>query len=426
MSEKGFGRALLTDFSFGKDYVNLNHGSFGTYPRVVKHVIDQWTDRIEQAPDVFMRIEVGPELEKVRGQLAELVNCDTDELVLVPNATTGVNVVLRSLSYEEQGRDTILYFSTIYGACGNTVEYLVDSSNGRIKSVEIPLAYPLTDDAILEKFEQALEQHKNRVKVAVIDHISSLPGVLKPWKQLVNLCKKHGVLSLVDGAHGIGIKQLDLKSADPDFFISNCHKWLHCKRPTAILFVAHRNHDSVHAMPTTHGYQSTKRKHQLQGKSATNGLASGGTSAFVAEFAFPSTLDFAPYLAIPAAIEYRKSLGGEVAVIEYCEKLASEGGALVADILGTEVLEGSGPCAMVNIRMPLDYKRDCKRMDPGLRMTWFHRYLYDKYNLATSPLVHNNTWWLRLSAQVYNDLDDFKYCGETIKEVCAAIERGDI
>lgn len=221
-----FGKSLLKDFQFRPGYVNLNHGSFGTCPKVVKEALIKYQAKIEEAPDRFIRLEFAEQLLRVRQALARLINADADELTFVQNATTGVNTVLRSFDFGESGGG-ILYFSTIYGACGNTVEFVVDHSHGRVFSHEIPLTYPCEDAHILEKFEDALKTVKN-IKLAVFDHITSLPGAKMPWIELVKLCKKYGVFSLVDAAHGIGHVPLDVHAADPDFLVTNCHKWLFC------------------------------------------------------------------------------------------------------------------------------------------------------------------------------------------------------
>lgn len=164
------------------------------------------------------------QLDASRIAVAKFLNILPEEVVLVPNATTAVNVVLRSLKYE-QG-DVIIYFSTLYGACEKTIEYLSESTGVAGERVEI--RYPLADDEVMRKFEERVQRVKDdgkRPRVAVFDTISSFPGVRVPWERLVQSCKAHGVMSLVDGAHGIGHIDLQhLGTVGPDFFTSNCHK----------------------------------------------------------------------------------------------------------------------------------------------------------------------------------------------------------
>jgi selenocysteine lyase/cysteine desulfurase len=69
-----------------------------------------------------------------------------------------------------------------------------------------------------------VEDAGGKVKVAVFDTVVSMPGVRVPYERLVKACKEAGVLSIVDGAHGIGHLELDLEELDADFFVSNCHK----------------------------------------------------------------------------------------------------------------------------------------------------------------------------------------------------------
>jgi hercynylcysteine S-oxide lyase len=57
--------------------------------------------------------------------------------------------------------------------------------------------------------------------VAVIDSIVSNPGVLLPWKEMVQLCREEGVWSVIDAAHSIGQEvDLDLGKVKPDFWVS--------------------------------------------------------------------------------------------------------------------------------------------------------------------------------------------------------------
>lgn len=241
-----FGREMARHFQFDKTWTNLNHGkpplrphplrkspqltvvappgSFGTYPAPVREELHRFQALAEARPDPFVRYHYSALLDKSRAAVASLLNAPPDEIVFLPNATTGVNTVLRSLVFEEG--DAIAYFSSIYGACEKTVQYICETTPAR--AIRIEADYPIGDKELLRRFKDALkqvkEEGKGRVRIALFDTVVSLPGVRMPFEDLVDLCRQEGVLSLVDGAHGVGHLELDLGRLDADFFVSNCHK----------------------------------------------------------------------------------------------------------------------------------------------------------------------------------------------------------
>jgi len=126
------------------------------------------------------------------------------------------------------------------------MKYVCDRNPG-VKLETILVEFPCYHSEIIEKTQAVLEKYNQptsnvrggseppvavgvnaneRVRMVVIDSIASAPGVVYPWEQVTHLCHKYGALSLVDAAHSIGQHHVDVKKADPDFFISNCHKWL--------------------------------------------------------------------------------------------------------------------------------------------------------------------------------------------------------
>jgi selenocysteine lyase/cysteine desulfurase len=155
--------------------------------------------------------------------MASLLNVPTNEVVFVKNASTGVNTVLRNLVFE-QG-DVLVYFDTVYGAVEKTLVSLVETTPLKLRKVEYQL--PISHEELVRKFLEVVAKAKEeglKVRVAVFDTIVSMPGVRFPFERLIEKCRAEGVLSVVDGAHGIGQIPLDLGVLQPDFFTSNCHK----------------------------------------------------------------------------------------------------------------------------------------------------------------------------------------------------------
>ena len=395
------GRSLLAAFPYAPGYRPLNHGSFGSCPRSVLAAQQHWRDRIEAHPDETLRFIVPPEMDRVRQHVADVVHCRRQDVVLVQNATTATNAVLRSLAFKPG--DKILYFSTSYGALEKTVLYLCNSTPAQPLRVDI--TYPTTTDAILTHTEAALGQ--GGVKIAVIDTVSSMPSLRLPYAQLVALCRRYDCLSLIDGAHGVGCIPLNLQRLAPDFFTSNLHKWYLCARPAAFLYVAAQHQKMVRALPTSHGYGAPGGANPLPAYPAH--------SPFETEFGFVGTMDFSSFLSVPAAADFRASLGGDEAIFQYIHDLSAHGGARAAAILGTEVLRGTEPegAPMVNVRLPLPHPGD-----PDVRLA-LERALWRDYQTFIPLCAHAGAWWARLSAQVYLDGDDFDTAGHALREVCA-------
>jgi hercynylcysteine S-oxide lyase len=358
--------------------------------------------------------------------VAALLRAPVDTCVFVSNATVGVNTVLRNLAWAADGRDEILYFDTIYSGCAKSVDFIVDSYPDRVAARCIPLPYPLEDEEVLARFEAGVAASQaagRRPRLALFDVVSSLPGVVFPTELIVQSCRRHEMLSLVDGAQGIGMVDIDLGRLDPDFFVSNCHKWLHVPRGCAVFYTPMRNqHLLPSTLATSHGYVP-------KSGSRFNPLPPSSKTTFVNNFEFVGTIDNAPYLCVADSIRWREEvLGGEKRVLEYTQGLAKAGGLRVAEILGTHVLENQsgtlGRCTMVNVALPLwvgtgpEGKVLSTSEAPGVKQ-WMEETLIADHNTFIQLFIYQQRFWTRLSAQVYLDMSDFEFGGRVLESMCA-------
>jgi selenocysteine lyase/cysteine desulfurase len=398
----------------------------------------------------------------------------------MPNATTGINTVLRNIEF--QPGDNILIFKTIYGACEKTVSLITETTPA--ESVKIDYTFPVEDDWLLEEFEKkvkAVENKGGKVKVAIFDTVVSMPGVRMPFERLISKCKELGVMSCVDGAHGVGHLEIDLGKLDPDFFVSNCHKsvsfllfvvffcfvllirhrWLHVPRGCAIFHVAHRNQGIIRStLPTSHGFipkgekpvspfpkRTFSQSHAQPGIEQNSSEQSAFSksafvdmekSPFVANFEFVGTIDNSPYLCIPTALKWRDSIGGEDVIRNYCQTLAQKAAQYVAHVLDTEVMENStgtlGQCCLSNVRLPISLpkvqdiadKNGVEKEDVGIVVRdWMSKLSCEEYNTFIQIYWYGGFWWVRLSGQVYLEMKDFEWAAKTLKEICERVEKGE-
>ena len=114
----------------------LNHGSFGACPRRVLEFQNDLRARLERQPVQFLVRELEPLLDNARAALAQFVGAEADDLVFVPNTTSGVNTVLRSLTFAPG--DELLVTNHEYAACRNALNYAAERSGARVVVANIP------------------------------------------------------------------------------------------------------------------------------------------------------------------------------------------------------------------------------------------------------------------------------------------------
>ncbi|KAJ4336048.1 hypothetical protein N0V95_008717 [Ascochyta clinopodiicola] len=361
-----FGKELREkDFLFDEGYLNLNHGSFGTYPRPVKEVLHSFQEAAEARPDGFIRYKYPTHLNESRKAIADLIKAPLKTVVFVPNATIGVNTILRNLTFAEG--EYILYFATIYKGCGTTIQYITESTPA--KSVMLEYTYPVEDDWLVAAFRQKvreIEDGGGKVKIAVFDTVHLIRSTLPTsW----------------------GFKTLD-------------------------------------SVPNT-----------INPKNAFGGDVE---SEYVGNFEFVGTIDSSPYMCVPKALEWRKDLGGEKVIIQYCTSLAQNAGLFLARSLGTEMMDNEtktlSQCCMAMVRLPIGVGKAQQTGDTiGLGKDqvarevtlWLLRKMLDDYNTFLQTFFYGGAWWVRLSGQVYLELSDFEAAAPLLKELCERAEKGE-
>ncbi|KAE8226564.1 hypothetical protein CF319_g849 [Tilletia indica] len=475
------GNACARYWTFKPRYTNLNAGAFGACPNVVCQAYKEIQDEIEACPDYFVDSILPKRLQASRERIAPLLNVSSEDIVFVPNTTTAFHSVIRDLpSQLFQAGDAVLTISTTYGAIGLNVQFLVDSSQGRYRRVEVPLRWPVKDEEILKAVEETIlndqggpEGGKGKIRLAVFDAISSMPGIRLPWEKLVALAKKHGIMTFIDGAHAIGQIQLDVGSADPDFFVSNCHKWLHAHRGCAVFYVAKRNQHLVHGVPISWMYTSASQRAE-QDKAAVEGALP--VNSWRAQWEWSGTVDWSSLMTVDAALDFRQKLGGERRIMAYTHWVALRGGQLAAKILGTEMLEvlddatlsavtndpdqtsaakgekgeqaagteGSSSkssssalalpqrqrphtMSLVNLRLPLTSAVFSPNMPPERKTklkTYFFRTLWDEFRTAIPVYEHGDRMWARMAGAVFLDVGDLEFGAKALRDLCRRLNEG--
>ncbi|CAF3113317.1 unnamed protein product [Rotaria socialis] len=381
-----FGHSLLPLFSLDPSYININHGSYGSAPKSVHEKLREYQLTAELNPDRWFRLDVQNAMDKVRKRLSDYVNCDSDDLVILENASAGINSILKSLKF--QSNETILYYNIAYGMVKLTLQYVSTEIFTQEQIVQIELDHETIQNTnlLLKKTQDTINKLKN-VKLIVFDHISSIPAILFDIETMIKYFRQQGILTLIDGAHAVGAIQLDLKKLDPDFYLSNTHKWLYNHRSACLLYVKKDFQKLIHPTITSFGY--------LQ--------------SFQNEFFWLGTKDYSSYLTISDALDFRETIANETDIFNYNHQLAIQAGNLLAQLWNSSTLTSNDIfiSTMNNIELPLN-------IDSLDKMNILYQKLINQYNIFLPMFQFDNKFYCRISAQIYMELTDYQTVGKIV------------
>lgn len=363
-------------FLLNPDIAFLNHGSFGATPKVVFDKYQWWQRELERQPVEFLSDQrrFKPLMREARAALAAYVHCGADDLVYVPNATTGMNIVARSLHL--QAGDEILTTDHEYGALDRTWHFLCKTSGAIYKHQPIPL--PVTTHAdFVERFWAGVTP---RTKVIYLSHITSPTALTFPVKELCARARAAGILSVVDGAHAVGQIPLDMQDLGADFYASNCHKWLCAPKGSAFLYARPAKQHLLEPLVVSWGYEAERP----------------GASKFIDEQEFNGTRDPAAYLAVPESIRFVESHDWQT-VRAHCHALVQQARTRIGELTGLPpIAPDSTDWFMQMCTLPL----------PPCDTASLKTRLYDEFGVEIPIITWQGKPFIRVSIQAYNSSED--------------------
>lgn len=364
----------------------LNHGAFGALPRELMMAANEWRGRLETQPVRFIMHELPLLLREAAAALARFVGTAPDRLAFVENASSGVSSVIGSLPLAPG--DEILTTDHVYNAVRNRLRHAAAQTGARI--VEVPLGLPVASpDAVCAVITGAITA---RTRLLLVDQVASPSAVVMPVARIVEQARVRGIPVLVDGAHAPGMLELDVDAIGADWYVGNCHKWLCAPKGAAFLAIGRNPPFAVHPTVISHAYGQ----------------------GFAAEFDKIGTRDPSAWLTVPAAIDFHQRLGGS-ALRARNIALAHEAGRALAERLGSVC--GAPPAmlgSMATVRLPWDGPVDREAASRLNNALWHE----NRIEVPIMPFAGG--LWLRLSAQAYNETEDYEALAEALPQALRA------
>lgn len=381
-------------FTLDRRTTHLNHGSFGAVPRPVQRAQQRLRDEMEANPIAFFTRGLLDRIRHARSHLAAFVGADPQGVALVPNATAAATAVLRSVPLGA-GQE-ILLTDHGYGAVRLAAEEVAGRAGARVRVVPVPLT--ADHGGVVDRVISAVSP--GRTRLAVLDHVASATAKLFPVSDLVAALHERDVPVLVDAAHAPGMLDVDVSASGADFWLGNLHKWAFAPRPTALLAVAPEHRAAMRPLVVSWEQAAGFPEAQEWG----------------------GTLDYTAWLAAPTGIHVLRTLDPQ-RTRAYNGELAQAGQRLVARAVAARastdpLLElalagqlGSTEVSMRVLPPPPTVTDRTAILDLQRRLAVEHR-----IEVAVTEFA-GNRHLLRISAQVYNGLEDYERLADALRQL---------
>jgi isopenicillin-N epimerase len=379
-------------FLLDPEVVYLNHGAFGATPREVLDEKIRILSQIEKNPVSIFQHTIRAQWRCVADRIAQRFSLEPNSVAIVDNATDGINAVLRSLSLKPG--DEMLLASMTYGAVAIAARYIAKKHGAAITLAELRFPRPDPEQCV-EAVTKALT---SRTKIAILDHITSSTALLMPLVAMIAACHDKEVPVLVDGAHTPGHIALDISALSADWYVGNLHKWYFVPRGCGFLWAAPGCRSGL--MPNVFSWDIDY--------------------PFPSNFGWTGTRDPSSWLAVPAAFDFMDRFG-ENEVRQHNHQLIRQAVSVLSDMWKFPVTTPDSMTASMTLvptpdGLPYPPTQDGReRLEADLK---------NKDNIVVNPaFAHKGKIWLRITAQIYNRIEDYEKLGKAVMALRASHDR---
>jgi selenocysteine lyase/cysteine desulfurase len=353
--------------------LNLNNGGVAPAPVSVLNAELEAIRYSNLLPSYRMWHDLEPKIEDVRKTLARMWDADPECIAITRNASESLQIA--QFGIEMEPGDEVLLTVQDYPRMITTWQQRERREKIVLRQLEV--TSPIQDPAeIVRLYEQAITP---RTKVIHVSQVVYMTGQIFPVKEVCALARRHGITSIVDGAHAFAHVPFTFSDLDCDFYGASLHKWLSAPIGTGVLFVRKdriEKHWALMASPAA--MDNNIRKFEEIG-----------------------THPAAMHNGALEALQFHEAIGAErkFARLRY---LKQRWATRLSQVPGARMMVGldpdqSGAFATIHF--------------PGVDANKFTETLLEKHNIFTTPIVSPGFNGVRVSSNVYTSVGEIdRFC----------------
>ncbi len=223
--DEAYWATVRKEFNVVDEMTYMNNGTLGPMPRSVSDAHIRYLREVAEDP------RRGRIPESVREKVAAFVGADPDEIILTRSTTEGLKIFAAGLDLKEG--DEVLMSSHEHGGGYGPWRAREQRHGITVRTVDIP-APPESADQVVSICEAAITP---KTRVLLVSYPIYVTGLLMPIAALAEMAHRHDVLIAVDGAHALGMLDMDFHAFGVDLFSTAGQKWLMAGTGTGVAYI---------------------------------------------------------------------------------------------------------------------------------------------------------------------------------------------
>lgn len=379
--EEAFWEGIRSHFTVTNDFIHLENGYYILAANEVMDALVNHARTVNRVSSYYMRTRQFDDKLAVRKQLAEVVGCSSDELIITRNTTESLDTVISGIDWK-RGDEAVMAVQD-YGAMLDMFAQQARRYGIVNREVELP-NHPQSDDELVSLYEKAITP---KTRLLMLCHIVNITGQILPVRKIADMAHRHGVEVMVDGAHAVGHFDFRLPDLGCDYYGSSLHKWLGCPLGAGMLYV---------------------RRDKVKGLWPMFGDA-GFADDDIRKLNHTGTHPVHTDLALADAIRFHQMIGiaRKEARLRYLQTYWTSKVRSVPNIIVNTPADPARMCGIANVGIR------------GMKPTDLAKTLFDRYRIWTVGIERANVQGVRVTPHLYTTTAELDTLVKALRELAA-------
>lgn len=377
--DEAFWNGLRSYFTVTNEFIHLENGYYILAADEVLNALMQHVRTVNRVSSYYMRTRQFDDKLAARKQLADLLGCPADELIITRNTTESLDTVISGFDWKP-GDEAVMAVQD-YGAMLDMFAQQARRYGLVNRQVSLP-NHPQSDEEIVALYERAITP---KTRLLMVCHIVNITGQILPVRKIADMAHRHGVEVMVDGAHAVGHFTFQLPDLGCDYYGSSLHKWLGNPLGAGLLYVRRDKIKNLWPMFGDAGFADDDIRK----------LNHTGTHPVHTDLTLPDAIRFHQMIG-PARKEAR---------LRYLQTYWTAQVRTLPNIILNTPADPARSCAIANVGVR------------GMAPTQLAKILFDKYRIWTVGIERDNVQGVRVTPHLYTTTAELDALVRALREL---------